>query len=77
MYLWEVHAVMYLQTSEDSILSFHIYVDSGARTQVAGLVWPTPLPTEPSHWLYCFITQLSSLLRHFITQALLNKWFDL
>ena len=29
-----------------------------------------------SHCLYCFITQLSGLLRHFITQALLNRWFD-
>lgn len=38
---------MYLLMSEDSILSFHFYVGSGARTRVAGLVWPTPLPTEP------------------------------
>lgn len=68
------HAAMYLWMSEDSILSSHLSVGAGDRTQVAGLAWPTPLPTESSHWLYGYsTTQLSRLLRHFITQALFNQ----
>lgn len=33
-----------------SVLPFHLYVGSGARTHVAKLVWQASLPAKPSHW---------------------------
>ena len=53
----EEHAILYMCGSGDNfvalVLSFHIYVHLVIYlTDIIRLVWPMPLPTEPSHHPY-------------------------
>lgn len=55
--LAEEHAILYMWGSGDNfvalVLSFHIYVHLVIYlTDIIRLVWPMPLPTEPSRQPY-------------------------
>lgn len=66
----EEHAILYMCGSGDNfvalVLSFHIYVHLVIYlTDIIRLVWPMPLPTEPSHQPYIVLKKknLSFILK--------------
>lgn len=55
------HAQRSEDSSEELILSFHLYMASRDQTRVTRLAWQATFSNEPSHWPYYFFKSRLSL----------------